>query len=85
MMISGVHEMLLLKPVGAAFHVSNHADSPESWVTISPPCNSHVALLYRNTGLPGNRVKWPSSPPTSMSRIPWWVRGCADFALGLPL
>lgn len=67
MMISGVHEMLLLEPVGVAFHVNNCADSPESWMTISPLCNSHVVLLCKKTGLPGNRVKWPLSPGTNMS------------------
>lgn len=85
MMISGVHEMLLLKSVGVAFHVSTCADWPEAWMTISTLYNSHAALLCKKTGLPGNGVKWPSSPQSSMSRIPQCVRCCAEFVLGLHL
>lgn len=45
MMISGVHEMLLLESVGAAVHVNNCTDWPESRMTISTLHNWHVALL----------------------------------------
>lgn len=54
MMTSGVDAMLLLKLVGGAFHVDNCANWPESWMTISALCDSHVALLCKKTRLPGN-------------------------------
>lgn len=48
-MTSGVHERLLLKSVGVAFHIDPCADGPESWMTVRGLCNSHIALQVDQT------------------------------------